>query len=257
MNTFNLKKSISKICFCITVLSSIAINVKAQTAQTKHSIKHSAAKQISAPEVVLDSTYMMPDGTFILKNKIDSVDKAWNGALMIVKQEKDQEAGVFHLIRLTDAELKQITEQNAKSELAVKTMPNTIAPDFTLSDMNGKKWSLSDLRGKVVVLNFWYISCPPCVEEMPKLNEITKLYTPDKVVFLALTFNDVEKVQTFLQKHEFKYNILPASTATDKKYKISGWPTSIVINKTGVITMAINISNDIKHDLTTAINAAL
>jgi peroxiredoxin len=202
-------------------------------------------------------TYMMPDGAFISKDKIDSVSKAWNGALTLEYEEKDKAQGILHLVKLSDAVLKQIADQNAKADSVVKAMVNKPAPDFNLTDIHGKKWSLLELRGKVVVLNFWYTSCPPCLGEMPDLNEITKMYRPDQVVFLALTFNDAGKVETFLKTHEFAYNILPNSKAVDQQYKVSGWPTSLVINKEGIIKFAINISIDIKHDLPVAINANL
>lgn len=225
----------------IAALSICTMSIKAQTKPS--------------PEPV--PTYMMPDGTFISKDKIDSVNKSWNGALMFEHEEKDKAQGVLHLVKLSDAAMKQIADQNAKADSVVKAMVGKPAPDFNLTDIHGKKWSLLELIDKVVVLNFWYTSCPPCLEEMPDLNEITKMYPPDKVVFLALTFNDAQKVQTFLKAHEFDYNILPGSKAVDQQYRVSGWPTSLVINKKGIITFAINISPDIKHDLSAAINANL
>jgi len=224
----------------IAVLSLCTIAVKAQSTSSK-----------PAP------AYMMPDGSFISKDKIDSVDRSWNGALFLAQEEKDKAQGVFHLIRLSDAEMKQMAQQNAHADSVVKAMVNKAAPDFNLTDMQGKKWSLAELRGKVVVLNFWYTSCPPCVAEMPQLNALAKGYSPDSVVFLALTFNEVQKVTTFLQKHEFGYTILPDSKEIDQQYKVSGWPTNLVINKEGIITFAVNSSSDIQHDLSAAINANL
>jgi thiol-disulfide isomerase/thioredoxin len=225
----------------IAALSICTMDVKAQT------------QAGSAPTPI----YMMPDGTFITKNKIDSVRKAWNGALFIGYEESDKAKGILHLVRLTDSDMKQIDEKNAKDALIVKAMMNKAAPDFNLSDLHGRQWSLKALKGKVAVLNFWYTSCPPCLEEMPQLNEITKMYNPGKVVFLALTFNDAQKVQAFLQTHEFSFTVLPGSKSIDRLYKVSGWPTSLVINKKGIVTFATNISLDIKNDLSTAINAGL
>jgi len=234
----------------IAALSICIMGVKAQTsARTVQ--KDSATVQVPA------TTYMMPDGTFITKDKIDSIRKAWNGALFIGHQESDRAQGVLHLVRLTEADIKQMDEKNAKDELVVKAMVNKPAVDFNLTDLQGRKWSLKALKGKVVVLNFWYTSCPPCLEEMPQLNEITRMYSPDQVVFLALTFNDTGKVQIFLKTHEFNYIILPGSKAIDQQYKVSGWPTSLVINKKGIVAFAANISPDIKHDLSSAINADL
>jgi peroxiredoxin len=223
----------------IAALSICTMGAKAQTA------------------LVPAATYMMPDGSFISKDKIDSVRKAWNGALFLGHMESDKSQGVVHLVRLTDADMKQVAEKNAKDDLVAQAMVNKPAADFNLTDLQGKQWSLKALRGKVVVLNFWYTSCPPCLEEMPQLNEITKMYSPDKVVFLALTFNDAAKVQSFLQTHEFSYTVLPGSKAIDQQYKVSGWPTSLVINKKGMVTFASNISADIKRYLSAAINTDL
>jgi peroxiredoxin len=172
-------------------------------------------------------------------------------------EQSDRAKGILHLVKLTDDDMKQIAEKNANDALAVKAMLNKPAPDFNLTDMNGKKWSLTALKGKVVVLNFWYTSCPPCLEEMPQLNELTKMYPPDKVVFLALTFDSAPKVQLFLKTNEFSYTILPASKAIDQQYKISGWPTSFVISKKGIVKYGSNIDSDIKQDLFAAINANL
>jgi peroxiredoxin len=232
----------------IAVLTLCNISVRAQNTSNIPNKKDSS---------IPARTYMMPDGTFISKDKIDSVSKSWNGALSFELEEKDKAQGVVHLTRISDAVMRQIAERNAYVDSVIKSLVNKPAPDFNLTDMQGKKWSLSELRGKVVVLNFWYTSCPPCVEEMPQLNEITKTYTPDKVVFLALTFNDAQKVNLFLQKHEFNYTILPDSKAIDQQYNIIGWPTSLVINKKGIITFAINISTDIQHVLSAAIDADL
>jgi len=239
-----------KIYFFILALSVCTIGVKAQ------SISNNAAAQKDSSAIPA-TRYMMPDGSFISKDKIDSVSKAWNGALWIAHMESDRAQGILHLVRLSDNDMKQMAEKNAKDELVVKAMINKQAPDFDLTDLQGKKWTLRELRGKVVVLNFWYTSCPPCLEEMPQLNELTKMYTADKVVFLALTFNDAQKVQSFLQSHQFDYTILPNSKPIDQQYKVSGWPTSLVINKKGTIMFATNISPDIKHDLLAAINANL
>jgi len=202
-------------------------------------------------------TYILPDGRIIPKDKIDSVDKSWNGAAMIMQGEKDKAKDVFHIIRLSDSEMKQLVAHNAKADSAVKEMFNKPAPDFDLTDLTGRKWSLAKLRGKVVVLNFWYTSCTPCIEEMPELNEVVKMYPSEKVVFLALTFNDAPKLKAFFKAHEFSYNILPDSKIIDQHYQIIGWPTSLVIDKNGIIKFVTGSSSDIRHDLSVAIDSLL
>ena len=64
------------------------------------------------------------------------------------------------------------------------------APDFSAADMNGKTYSLSSLKGKIVVINFWFVECKPCLIEMPDLNEIVEKYKSEEVVFLAFALNE-------------------------------------------------------------------
>lgn len=84
--------------------------------------------------------------------------------------------------------------------------------DFTASDMAGKRVSLSDLRGKIVVLNLWFINCPNCLGEIKALNEIVHDYRSNKdVVFLAPAASPKQELEAFLKKNPFDYQVLPDS----------------------------------------------
>ncbi|MGJ5641480.1 TlpA family protein disulfide reductase [Formosa sp. S-31] len=110
------------------------------------------------------------------------------------------------------------------------------AVDFNLTDMDGKKVSLSELKGKVVVLNFWFTLCKPCVKEMPELNELTEKYKNDKdVVFLGITFNNTEDVKKFMSDHEFNYRIIPNAAELVSGYNMSIFPHNAIIDKNGII----------------------
>lgn len=83
------------------------------------------------------------------------------------------------------------------------------APAFNLTSIDGKKFELSSLRGKVVVLNFWFTGCAPCVEEMPKLNGLVDEFDDEDAVFIAPTLDAAPVLQTFLKEHPFKYHVIP------------------------------------------------
>ena len=86
------------------------------------------------------------------------------------------------------------------------------APEFEAKALSGKTYKLADLRGKVVVLNFWQTRCINCVAETATLNKLVEYYkNNDNVVFLAFAHDDETRVKTFLKKNPFKYEILPAS----------------------------------------------
>src|SRR3974377_2272259 len=94
------------------------------------------------------------------------------------------------------------------------SLAGTTAEDFTL-DLNGKPAHLSDLRGKVVVLNFWATWCPPCVEETPGLNRLQQRIAPRNGVVLGVSVDEDEAVyRAFLQQHGINY---PTSRDASKK----------------------------------------
>lgn len=134
-------------------------------------------------------------------------------------------------------------------------MINKPAPDFELKDMKGNRWSLRELRNKIVVLNFWFTTCSPCIQEMPELNKLVQAYSNKNVVFLALTDNSKEQVKKFLLKRSFSYTPLLDSHDVDEKYKVYSWPTSIVIDKSGYVKTIVNSNPKIREELESVINA--
>ena len=132
-----------------------------------------------------------------------------------------------------------------------KTAPEkskSLAPDFSVTSLDGKTFALKDLKGKVVVLNFWATWCPPCEDEIPKLNRLVEEYKKRDVVFIGLAGDKKPKLETYLKKHPFKYNIVPSGAITllfDYGAKAKNgnfempFPMHIVINKAGEIEMRV------------------
>ncbi|KAA6438746.1 TlpA family protein disulfide reductase [Dyadobacter flavalbus] len=108
-------------------------------------------------------------------------------------------------------------------------------PDFEIKDVNGKVYQKASLHGKVVVFNFWSTTCAPCIEEMPRLNELVSSYTNQPVVFLAPAPEDFQKVKSRLAKHKFYYSILPEASSLFTALGIDSYPYHIIVDKAGVI----------------------
>jgi len=201
--------------------------------------------------------FILPDGKEIGPDKLDSVKKAWNGERILFQHnEEDDKNHVMHLVRMTPEMAKQLEEMGQKQRQAMQAMRGQAAPDFTLKDLTGKSWTLSALKGKVAVLNFWFTSCPPCNAEIPELNKLVENYQGKDIVFLALTFNDQNAVTGFLKEHRFAYTILPSSREVDKVYQVSSWPTSFVIGKDGKVAFAANYDEHIFDLLNAVIDKA-
>lgn len=110
------------------------------------------------------------------------------------------------------------------------------AHPFALNDLNGKRFDLNELRGRVVVLKFWFTTCAPCVKEMPRLNSLVEQYKNDpNVVFLAPCLDDAATAAAFLRRQRFAYHVLPNARSMAEQYRIYGYPTHVVIGRGGDI----------------------
>jgi peroxiredoxin len=124
--------------------------------------------------------------------------------------------------------------------VAVSAQQKTLAPDFDLTSLTDKNFKLSELKGKYVVLNFWFIHCAPCVKEIPQLNKLVSTYGKGNFVFLALTIDNKYDLDSFLKKKPFTYNIIPKSLPMIMKFHSAddpnvSFPTHVVINPKGEI----------------------
>lgn len=121
----------------------------------------------------------------------------------------------------------------------------TLAENFSAASMNGQTVELSSLKGKVVVISFWTTRCPICHEEIPKLNKLAARYKNQNVVFLGLTTDNETKVEAYVKKTPFDFNLIPNSFGIMLKYAekdrqggiMMGYPAHFVINKEGEIEL--------------------
>lgn len=125
---------------------------------------------------------------------------------------------------------------------------NKAAPAFTATSLRGKLFDSAALRGKVVVLNFWFIGCMPCRVEMPGLNRLVSDFSGKDVVFLAPTFDGANEVGAFLKEKRFLYQIIPAEKIS-LLFQVSTYPTHIIINKEGQIYAVLTGGSPRRHEL--------
>lgn len=120
-------------------------------------------------------------------------------------------------------------------------------PDFNFTDLNGTVYNNENTKGKIIVINCWFIQCVPCVAEIPALNEIVREYqNRNDVLFISLSFDSSSKLKAFLTKTKFNY----APIALQKYYvreqlKIYSFPTQIIVNKEGKIVRVFEDYKDI------------
>jgi len=115
------------------------------------------------------------------------------------------------------------------------TKPSQITTNynFTLESNQGNKITLSNLRGKVVILDFWATWCPPCKAAIPKLIELYNKYQGQGVVVIGIALDERDKVIKLVQEMGINYPVLFDDQVTSKNYEIQSIPTLFVIDQKG------------------------
>jgi peroxiredoxin len=106
--------------------------------------------------------------------------------------------------------------------------------DFTLTDLQGKGWHLRDLKGRVVLVNFWATWCPPCRKEMPDLQALYDKYKDQGLIVLSISDEDSSKVAPFIAGRNITYPVLldPGRKVNDA-FVVEGIPKSFVYDREG------------------------
>ncbi len=132
------------------------------------------------------------------------------------------------IIRILDDGVKEFRLQKIPQE-------GMSAPSFAVRTLDGQNISLAELRGKVVVLSFWFIGCPACRAMEPSLNEFKSRFASNEVVFLAMTTDPKDQLEKYLKKERFDYAQAFDARAAMSNFAFRGFPKNIVIDKQGKI----------------------
>lgn len=120
--------------------------------------------------------------------------------------------------------------------------PRKTAPPLALDDLDGRRWNLTELRGKVVVLNFWASWCEPCVTEIPTLSWLAETHAGrGDVVVLGVNYQEHEgKVRRFLQSVPVAYPVLlDRSGEAAKAWTARIFPSTVLIGRDGRPTITV------------------
>ena len=137
----------------------------------------------------------------------------------------------FLLVKLSEEQQEERLKKMPKPRESSYFKTGEIFKSFKTSDINGNKIDLKTLKGKILVINFWFIDCNPCRREIPDLNKMVDSFkTNDKVVFLAVALDDRSSLKVFLKQFAFHYTILDGGQFIANQYRIKSYPTHVVVD---------------------------
>jgi peroxiredoxin len=110
-----------------------------------------------------------------------------------------------------------------------------IAPDFALSDLDGRTIRLADSAGKVRLIDFWATWCAPCREEIPLLNELHADFAARGLEILAISDETAEVLREFAAEHEVRYTNLVGTVDVAESFGVLGLPTAYLLDSEGRI----------------------
>jgi thiol-disulfide isomerase/thioredoxin len=211
-----------KIFFILALLFSL--KVAAQTTVTTKIDKNTLVKDesgIELPYAIWQK--MISDGGYRLIRAEDKVS-------FILHKSTAQEDAIDQERRKSSA------ERMPKPRASDSFKEGEVFKGDKMTDINGVKYDLRNPNGKIYVINFWFINCPPCKKEMPELNEIVVKYKGNKdVVFLAIALDQKSDLKDFLKTKEFHYNVIDDGRFYSNKHGVKSYPTHLIVGKDGLI----------------------
>ena len=180
-----------------------------------------AAAQSTKPQIYVD-----PQGVRYSRAQYDSIRAANIGKpiAQISKTEKENETQITF----------EILTEDPNAALKQKWIGKPL-PAFELKDVQGKKHTLTSLRGKLIVINFWSTTCAPCLQEMPLLSDLMSKYANHDVAFLALAPESVTQVKKIIAKRRFTYTVIPEAQTLFSSVGIESYPYHFIVNEAGVV----------------------
>jgi peroxiredoxin len=176
-------------------------------------------------------------------------EKAWLEASRLGSKEAGNSLKEIYRKRNGSTEgFETYLSQALKTQKHAGSEDKEPAPDFDVKNLEGESLKLSALKGKAVVLNFWFVGCAPCRVEMPGLNTLTEEFKDEDVVFIAFALDNAEALENFLKEKEFTYQIVPDAGKIAALYGVKVFPTHVLINKMGEIEFTLTGGSEDRHE---------
>ena len=130
--------------------------------------------------------------------------------------------------KLSGEFIRQLREQGI-FDFQDKTLPS-----FKLKQINGSEFASKNLNGKPTLINFWFTSCAPCIEEIPLLNRIRQSYS-DEMNFIAITYESRDEIASFLERKPFDFIQIVEARDFLKQLDIKTYPRTLIVDQNLIV----------------------
>jgi peroxiredoxin len=258
------------------VLSIIFLGLQLTVFAQEYSFLAASSKKIKEKEYItylndnigkLDSIqkttkWFLEDGTTFNQKYSDSVFKSKEGYRYSTKLYRDTISNTFSYVlykrdkaevRETNRDFNDYIKADEKNR---KKLKKSAIDELTLTDIKGEVHSLETLKDKIILIDFWFINCGPCIKEIPDLNKLKAEFEMDEVEWFAVTYDPKEKVERFLERLKFDYTIVPDSKHLTDRFDIRFYPTTLIIdeNRKIVYTGKFGTMNGRVNEIREALN---
>jgi thiol-disulfide isomerase/thioredoxin len=129
----------------------------------------------------------------------------------------------------------QKTEPASEPDRPQKKPLGRIPPTWAFTDLEGKQTQIGDLRGKVVFINLWATTCPPCVREMPSIQALYESLSGSDFAFVILSPEPADKVKAFVKKQGWSVPIYLATEGVPPVLNVGAVPVTVIVNRDGEV----------------------
>jgi thiol-disulfide isomerase/thioredoxin len=142
-----------------------------------------------------------------------------------------------------DDDISLYMKQFAHEQLVFYQMEGHLLPKFNFTTIDNVNNTSENTKGKILLIKCWFISCKPCIQEMPELNKLVEKYKNETdIIFLSLAIDNKMQLKDFLKKTQFDYQtVANQDNYMSEKLNVVGYPTHLLVNKEGQV---VKISND-------------
>lgn len=191
--------------------------------------------------------FKMPNGKIIDNTTYEAAKENLSKSGKVeenVLETHTQNDSIIKTVKLTILTTKDASGNYYDPYKSQKELVGRHFPIEKFKKSNGRFFDADELTGKPTLINFWFTSCPPCIQEIPLLNEL-ELSFKERINFLSITFDTEDKVNKFLKDKNIRFNHITDAKQQLKLMGIEAYPMNFIIDKFGNV---VNVYGEISFD---------